>query len=412
MMPFDWIVVYVLMYPSIVALLWLIAAIYYHILHERIGHVTDDDRSAATKVTIMVPCYNEGSNIDETIQHLLSLRYDNYDVLLINDGSSDDTAQIIDNWAARESKIKALHQKNQGKATALNNGLEHATGDVLVCIDGDAVLDYDAIAYLVKAINKSEKIGVITGNPRVRNRSTILGRLQVTEFSSIIGLLKRAQSIYGTIFTISGVIGAFRKSAIQAVGGWSPDMITEDIDVSWKLQMAGYDIVFEPNALCWVLMPETIRGLFKQRLRWAQGGAEVFFKYIFRACQFKHRRFWPLLLEYLTTVLWAYSLICLLILGVVDQVLMLHLMHYKDFDFNILRGSNFITVCVFLLQFMVSLFIDSHYERGLWRSFIWCIWYPFAYWTINLITMVWTFPKAFFRKKGRLAVWVSPDRGV
>ena len=404
----DKITLYVMTYPSVTAFLWVLGGLYYFLMREKIGHITLEDAKDPTFVTIMVPCYNEAANIDETVAHLLKIRYDNYEVLLINDGSRDNTAQMIDDWAAREPKIRALHQENQGKATALNHGIEYARGEILVCIDGDAVLDYDAIAYMVKAMKDQPNVGAVTGNPRVRTRTTVIGQLQVTEFSSIIGLTKRAQSIYGTIFTISGVIGAFRKTAMQAIGGWSPDMITEDIDVSWKLQMMGYDIVFEPNALCWVLMPETVTGLYKQRLRWAQGGAEVFLKYFKPGVRWSGRRFWPHLFEYSATLVWAYSMLGLIALRLFDPYLLLQ----PEFDWHILRSTSFIILCICMLQFTVSLFIDSNYERGLWRSFFWCIWYPIAYWTLNLITMTVAFPKALFRKRGQLAVWTSPDRGA
>lgn len=119
-------------------------------------------------------------------------------------------------------------------------------------------------------------VGAVTGNPRIRTRSTLIGRIQVGEFSSIIGLIKRTQRIYGRVFTVSGVIAAFRRQALADVGYWSPDMITEDIDISWKLQLRHWDIFFEPRALCWILMPETLRGLWKQRLRWAQGARRCF----------------------------------------------------------------------------------------------------------------------------------------
>ncbi|WP_139700003.1 glycosyltransferase family 2 protein, partial [Aeromonas caviae] len=139
--------------------------------------------------------------------------------------------------------------------------------EYVACIDGDAVLDFDAIDYMVQSLELNRTYSAVTGNPRVRNRSTILGRLQVSEFSSIIGLIKRAQSLMGTIFTVSGVCCLFRKDVMEEIGGWSTNMITEDIDVSWKIQTAGYNIMYEPRALCWVLMPERLYGLYKQRLR-------------------------------------------------------------------------------------------------------------------------------------------------
>lgn len=114
------------------------------------------------------------------------------------------------------------------------------------------------------------RVGAVTGNPRIRTRSTLIGKVQVGEFSSIIGLIKRTQRVYGGVYRFR-VIAAFRRSALADVGYWSDDMITEDIDISWKLQLRRWSVFYEPRALCWILMPETLRGLWKQRLRWAKG---------------------------------------------------------------------------------------------------------------------------------------------
>src|SRR6202044_2013826 len=127
-------------------------------------------------------------------------------------------------------KLRVIHfRKNQGKAMALRMGALVARGEYLVCIDGDAVLDPDATTYMIHLFISSPRVGAVTGNPRIRTRSTLLGKIQVAEFSSIIGLIKRAQRIYGTINTVSGVIAAYRRSALHSCGYWSLDMITEDI---------------------------------------------------------------------------------------------------------------------------------------------------------------------------------------
>jgi biofilm PGA synthesis N-glycosyltransferase PgaC len=135
-----------------------------------------------------------------------------------------------------------------------------------------------SLHWLVRHFDEPQ-VAAVTGNPRVRNRSTLLGRIQVGEFSSIVGLIKRAQRSVGLIFTVAGVITAFRRSALHEVGYWSPEKLTEDVDISWKLQMADWEVRFEPRALCWILMPETLRGLWKQRLRWSMGGTQVLLDY-------------------------------------------------------------------------------------------------------------------------------------
>lgn len=235
--------IFVFMYPAGMAIYWVTASLCYYLFMEgKLGQPTFQQmpKERVPMVSIMVPCYNEGDNLDEAIPYLLQLRYPNYELIFINDGSKDNTGEIIDRWAKADERIVALHQENQGKASALNHGLLVAKGEYVACIDGDAVLDFDAIDYMVQSLELNCAYGAVTGNPRVRNRSTILGRLQVSEFSSIIGLIKRAQSLMGTIFTVSGVCCLFRKDVMEEIGGWSTNMITEDIDVSWKIQTAGY----------------------------------------------------------------------------------------------------------------------------------------------------------------------------
>ncbi|EGY33723.1 poly-beta-1,6-N-acetyl-D-glucosamine synthase [Aggregatibacter actinomycetemcomitans] len=408
---FEILSIFVFVYPAGMAIYWFMAGTCYYLfkegkLNEPISRYLPGEQ--VPMISLMVPCYNEGNNLDESIPHLLQLRYPNYELIFINDGSKDNTAEVIDRWAAKEPRITALHQENQGKASALNHGLTVAKGKYVACIDGDAVLDYYALDYMVQALEQDPKYAATTGNPRVRNRSTILGRLQVSEFSSIIGLIKRAQGLMGTIFTVSGVCCLFRKDVMEEIGGWSTNMITEDIDISWKIQIAGYNIMYEPRALCWVLMPESIKGLYKQRLRWAQGGAETIMKYFPKVWHWRNRRLWPMYIEYFATVIWAFLWVLLAVIALIQKYI---------FDISIENMGLFetnisIMFFAFFLQCLLSLYIDSRYERNLLRYGLSCIWYPYVYWLLNTVTLLVGIPKAIFRNKSKFAVWTSPDRGV
>lgn len=408
---FDTLSIFVFMYPAGMAVYWFMAGACYYLfkegkLNEPISRYMPEHD--VPMISLMVPCYNEGDNLDESIPHLLQLRYPNYELIFINDGSKDNTGEIIDRWAAKEKKITALHQENQGKASALNHGLTIAKGKYVACIDGDAVLDYYALDYMVQALEKDPKYAATTGNPRVRNRSTILGRLQVSEFSSIIGLIKRAQGLMGTIFTVSGVCCLFRKDVMEEIGGWSTNMITEDIDISWKIQIAGYNIMYEPRALCWVLMPESMKGLYKQRLRWAQGGAETIIKYFPKIWHWKNRRLWPMYIEYFVTAIWAVLWVLFAIFTLGQKFIFgIDIQNMRLFETNIS-----IMFFAFFLQCILSLYIDSRYERDLLRYGLSCIWYPYVYWLLNTVTLLVGIPKAIFRNKSKFAVWTSPDRGV
>ena len=181
-------------------------------------------------LSIVIPCYNEADNIEETINHALSLDYPFFEIVAVNDGSYDATSKKLDALSVLDARLRVVHlEKNQGKAIALQVGSLLAKHEFLITIDGDALLDPHSAHWLVRHFIDDPRIAAVTGNPRIRNRSTLLGRVQVGEFSAMIGVIKRAQKNFGAIFTASGVITAFRKTSLHQVGYWSSDMLTEDI---------------------------------------------------------------------------------------------------------------------------------------------------------------------------------------
>ncbi len=400
---------FIYFYPFFMAYVWMAGAIYYYFKWERkeIAMTKPPVLDEYPMVSIIIPCYNEAEHIDEIIGELYKVNYPNYEIIAVNDGSKDNTSEILRDMMKENEKLRVVDfVKNQGKATGLNMAAMVSNADYLVCIDGDAMLEPDAILWMMRHFLKNPRVGAVTGKPKIRNRSSILGRLQVGEFSAIVGLIKRAQSIYGKIFAVSGVVTAFRKAAIHDVGYWSTDMITEDIDICWRLQIRHWTIKFEPHAMCWILMPETLGGLWKQRLRWAQGGVETLFKYPHIFAYKKQRRMWPVYLEYLISISWAFSIVAVMILWLFGQALNFPLGFNNASIYGILLGITF------MLQFAVSFYISSRYEKGLGKFYFWLIWYPIAYWMIIAATSVVGFIKAINRDKTKRAVWDSPDRGI
>jgi poly-beta-1,6-N-acetyl-D-glucosamine synthase len=404
-------------YPLVMAYVWMIGAIIFYLRWEMgRGDGSNGVKLASTPpVTIMVPCYNEGPNVRETIEYAVRQDYPDFEVIAINDGSKDDTLAILHDLAVEFPRLRVINlASNQGKAMGLRAATLLSRGEIVIGIDGDSLLDKNATAWMVRHFLHNARVGAVTGNPRVRNRSTLLGRIQVGEFSAIVGMIKRAQRTYGRIFTVSGVITAFRKSALHDVGYWSPDMVTEDIDISWKLQLAGWTIRYEPNALCWVLMPETLKGLWKQRVRWAQGGAEVMLRYSREIMRWKSRRMWLLYFEYLTSVFWS-VLILLSVFVLFDRIAGFHL--GQGWQRLLPRWTSVLLSVTCLLQFGTSLAIDSRYERaagtgGTARYYYWIVWYPLVYWMIGVGTALAGLYKAVTKKRGARAVWVTVDRGV
>jgi len=418
--PIEFFSAYSYYYPLFMAYLWMIGALFYYYRYERppkshrdlpdSGLETPPVLAVYPLVTIIVPCHNEGRDIEDTVEYLLASSYPNYDILLVNDGSGDETRTILDELAMKHSEVRVIHlARNQGKAVALTTASLMTPAQYLCCIDADALLDPQALSWMMMHF-ENPRVGAITGNPRVRNRSTLLGRLQVGEYSSIVGLIKRAQRTYGRIFTVSGVVACFRKSALHDVGYWSSDMLTEDIDISWKLQIRHWDVRFEPKAQCWILAPETLKGLWQQRLRWSTGGIQVLMKNWRIEHLWVARRMWPVLLEYMMSVLWAYSILVIAILWLAGFVIELP-PEYRVPTF--LSGWNGVmvgTTC--LMQVGISLALDARYDKGSLKSFYWMIWYPLAYWILSMITTIVAVPRALLRDTKKRARWISPDRGI
>jgi biofilm PGA synthesis N-glycosyltransferase PgaC len=401
------------LYPLTLALLWCVLALIWSGWREwpeRWRRVAPEGE-AGPPVSVLIPCFNEGPNLAETLRAALRLRWSEWEVIAINDGSSDDTCRQLEFLAAGEPRLRVVHlASNQGKALALTAGALLARHELLVCIDGDALLDPHAIGWMVRHFLQDRRLGAVTGNPRIRKRSTLLGRLQVGEFSMIVGLIKRAQSMVGGLFCVSGVIGCFRRSALQAAGYWHPGRLTEDIDITWRLQRGGWHVRYEPHALVWILMPETLHGLWRQRRRWADGGLQVLRANLDLLWTPGQWRLLPLLLEPVASMLWAHLLLLLLLLAAVAPLLP----GADGFAFAALfpHGLGLALLLVCVGQFAVSFWLDRPYDAGLHRIAFWMIWYPAAYWLLTFLASLvacWSRPP---RESAGRARWISPDRGL
>lgn len=412
--PWSWLIQFQFYYPLFMAYVWMIGALYYY-YHWETGKLRivglPPQFPESPPVSVVVPCYNEAENIEETITFLMDSVYPNFDIIAVNDGSSDATAEILDTLCTRYEKLRVIHlAENQGKSMALRMAALMSPHDYLICIDGDALLDKYAINWMMSHLLSGSRVGAVTGNPRIRTRSTLLGKIQVGEFSAIIGLIKRAQRIYGRVFTVSGVVTAFRKAALHQAGYWSMHTVTDDIDVSWRMQLNHWDIRFEPNALCWILMPETLRGLWRQRLRWSQGGMEALIEHGREMFAWRKRRMWGVCIEYLTSIFWAYGMALVIVIWCLQQFIPVPQWLQVSTLLPSWAGVILGTTC--LLQFAVSILIDSRYEGDMGRYYYWMIWYPMAYWILSVFTTVIAIPKALFSYRRKRGTWESPDRGL
>ena len=401
-------------YPFVMAWYWMLGGILYRLIRERREPHYDEPPKLEVypPVSILLPCHNEEANAEETISVLAAIEYPDFEIVAINDGSTDRTGAILDELAARIPRLRVVHlAQNQGKSTAMNVGALAARNEILVGTDGDAMLDRHSLTWFVRRLQGDPTIGGVTGNPRIRNRASLLGRLQVGEFSSIIGLIKRAQNIYGSLFTVSGVMCAFRKRALQDADWWNPNTITDDVEVSWRVQLAGWHLVYEPKAICWILMPETLKGLWRQRLRWSAGGTSTVITSIGTLIS---RGRWSMLvvwLNYVVSIVWAYVIMLGMLFWVFDA-LFVKLGNSVPIVSPVPATWGMLLTVTYLFQSVISVFVDRRFEPGIWRSLFWVVWFPLVFWLIQSLTAVFGLPTALFRQSGKRGVWKSPDRGL
>lgn len=391
------------------SLFWMVGTIIYIFFSELWLTQKPNKEIGDEGISFLIPCFNEEETIKDTIKNLLALDFPNKQVIVINDGSTDNSAKIIYELQKRLDFTFIDLEFNNGKANALNKGIDYAKYDYVMGIDADTLIDDNAPYFMIEHFKKNPKLAAVTGNPRIRNKKSILGKIQTIEYASMVGSIKRTQALTGKINTISGVFTLFRKSAIEKVGKWDIDMITEDIAISWKFHLAGLHIKYEPRALCRMLVPETIPGLWKQRLRWAQGGQEVVLRDLKKGLKSFNLAMYFLIFEQIFSLIWIYSILLLLIFNIINANLLDY--YFLKYKLSLLVLSALILTFLNAVQFTIALIADSKYEKINIFTVVYLSWYSTVYWIVNALVAILAFPKAIRRQKGEFATWTSPDRG-
>ncbi|HRI45683.1 MAG TPA: glycosyltransferase [Ignavibacteriaceae bacterium] len=227
-------------------------------------------------VSIIVPVYNEGKVIRESINSLLKLDYSNYEIIIVNDGSKDDTLEVAKTLVGLQQgrygdvKVSLINKPNGGKAKALNAGIHFSKAEIVLCMDGDSQLSEDSIRMAVRHFSDPE-IGAVAGNVKVMNRKKLFTDLQALEYIEGLNMARAAQSFMKLVNIIPGPIGLFRKRAIEDAGYYSSDTFAEDADLTLKILAHNWKIYYEPRAISYTEAPEKLQQLLKQRYRWTRG---------------------------------------------------------------------------------------------------------------------------------------------
>jgi len=334
------------------------------------------------RVTVIVPAYNEENVIVPTIEGILASHYENLEVILVNDGSQDDTLGVAQRRFKNNRRVRIIDIPNGGKANALNTAIGHATGEVVVALDADTQFEPDAISRLVRWFSDAE-VGAVAGNAKVGNRVNMVTRWQALEYISAQNLERRALAALNTLTVVPGAIGAWRRSALEDLGGFAGDTLAEDQDLTIAMQKAGYRIVFDSSAVAWTEAPATFGGLQRQRFRWSYGTLQ---------CLWKHRdatlrpRFKALGMIALPQV-WLFQIILTAIAPLADLLLVWQLVsqwiawaeHGAEFRTGDLQLIGIYYVIFTLVDLAAAAFGFLMEKREDWRLLWWLVLQRFGY---------------------------------
>ena len=389
-------------YPVLSAIVWVTTSLNFYLRLERKRSHQPDVLDHYPPVSVLIPAYCEENGIARTLEWATRIDYPDFEVVVIDDASTDGTRDRIRPFVER-GRVRLVEKSvNEGKAMALNDAIPCLRGEIVLIMDADACPDPQILRWMVPHF-QSARVAGVTGNPRVANRQSFLAQLQVVEFTSIVSVLRRAQRVWGRMLTMSGVVGAFRKSALVDVGLYSPEMATEDIDVTWKLQRAFYDVRYEPNAMVWMTVPRSLGGLWRQRTRWACGLAQVLRRHAGVMVDWRTRRMWPVYVESVLSILWAYCFVLLTVFWIVSYSIGVPPVGASPIPnwWGMMIG----TLC--LIQLLVGVVLDSRYDRTVLSAYPFAVAYPVAYWMLmSLITALSTPGGLLHRvRPGQLAQW-------
>jgi biofilm PGA synthesis N-glycosyltransferase PgaC len=370
-------------YPVVTAAYWVAGSLHFAFHRER------EDESFYELdhhpfVSAIVPAHNEEGVIRETVERLLALEWPAFEVMVVDDGSTDRTVEAVSSLVSA-GRVRLLRKEvNEGKAMALNDALPLLRGEIVLLVDADGRPNPDVLRWMVPHFVKVPRVAAVTGNPRVANTSTVLAKLQAIEFSATVSVLRRAQATWGRLMTFSGICTALRKSAIEQVGRFNPRMATEDIALAWDLQTAFADLRYEPRAVFAMQVPDTLDAWWKQRTRWARGLGQVLRRHANVLGSWKKRRMWPVYIEAILSTLWSH----LYFVAAAFWALALVVGVYGFGGNPIPNFWGLLIASMLVAQISIGLALDGRYDPAVRRYALWIPWYPLVYWMLTAAAAV------------------------
>src|SRR5687768_16899656 len=245
--------------------------IWFSFLHQR-ELANEDPPEVYPFVSIIVPAFNEVEVIQASLSSLLELRYPYYEIIAVDDGSDDGTFEKMKEFEGNHYgvRVQVFRKENSGKADTLNYGIRRSKAPIVVCMDSDSRLTPDALRYAIRHFN-DPNVGAVAGNVKVANRHNLWTKLQALEYIEGLNIVRKAQAFFRAVNVIPGPMGIFRRTAIEATGGYDSDTFAEDFDMTVKILADGWKINYEPKAVAYTEAPEELLDIIKQRYRWTRG---------------------------------------------------------------------------------------------------------------------------------------------
>ena len=333
-------------------------------------------------ISVLIPSYNEAKVIASSVNRILESAYRNLEIIVIDDGSADETSAIVRNTFAANSRVRLITIPNGGKAAALNIGLQQAGGEVIVALDADTQFEPDTIGKLVRWFG-DPRIGAVAGNAKVGNRINLITLWQALEYITAQNLERRALAALDCITVVPGAVGAWRRSALNAAGGFPADTLAEDQDLTIGIQRLHYRIQFDSTALAWTEAPDTARGLSKQRFRWAFGTLQCLWKH--REVTFS-RRYGALGMIAIPQV-WLFQMVFAVLSPLIDVLLIWQLaltwldyrQHGDEFDPSTLFKMGLYYAAFMLFDVGAAAFAFALERRENWNLLWWLALQRFGY---------------------------------
>jgi cellulose synthase/poly-beta-1,6-N-acetylglucosamine synthase-like glycosyltransferase/spore germination protein YaaH/peptidoglycan/xylan/chitin deacetylase (PgdA/CDA1 family) len=274
------------------------------------------DPATGPMVSVLIPCFNEEKVIVASVARILHSRWNRLEVLVLDDGSGDATAARVREAFADDPRVTLMSFENGGKARALNRGLVAAQGEIIVALDADTLFPPDTVAQLARWF-VDPRVGAVAGNAVVGNRMNLVTRWQALEYVTAQNLERRALAALGAVTVVPGAVGAWRKSALAALGGYPHDTLAEDQDLTIACQRAGWRVEFDSDARAYTEAPDSVGGLLKQRFRWSFGTLQCLWKH--RAALFNRKQ--PVLGFVALPQIWLFQIFLTAVSPLVDMAI-------------------------------------------------------------------------------------------